>query len=315
MKHHGAIALALLLVVAGCGPSGGAKDAPVSPASAAGSETPRTRTEAQGGKLRIGAFNMEILGATKLARPHTLAVLAAIAASYDVLAIEEVGSNSSSASEATCRGILDGFVSEVNELAGPEVYAYLSGDQYAILYRRAEFEPPASSLYEGSQSFSYRPLTAYFKTRDGGFDFSMLCIHTSPGKAASEIPALRTAMAEVAARYAEADVVCLGDFNADGSYYAEGGGPYLAGFPEGDYITAIPNGADTTVAASSNTYDRIELSSSLATDYDNSWGVIDFGELYDLSACEGTANSAGTEAGVSDHYPVWAEFSTGKDSD
>ena len=148
-------------------------------------------------------------------------------------------------------------------------------------------------------------------------------------------------MDEVAASLSEPDVLCLGDFNADGSYYSETGSTetaaraafvsggaststsssgktssWLAGFSPDRYETLIPNGVDTTVASgTSYTYDRMEISAAMEGDYDGSWGVLKPGELWDLSACEGGKESSGGERSLSDHYPVWAEFSTTKDSD
>jgi deoxyribonuclease-1-like protein len=266
-------------------------------------------------KVRIGAFNIEIFGPTKVSRPNTLTVLAKIAATYDVLAIEEVGSNSSNALEATCTSVMDAYVTRINQIIGSDSYAYVRGNQYAIVYKKSEFQILGSGLYTGSQSFTYTPLTAYFKSTTCNFDFSMIVIHTSPSVATSEIPALKTAMSEIAILYSEPDVICLGDFNADGNYYNEGNGTELSGFSSPTYISVIPNSADTTVATSSNTYDRIELSSNMSSDFDLSFGIIQPGQIYDVSICEGTVTTSGTESALSDHYPVWAEFYTDKDTD
>jgi endonuclease/exonuclease/phosphatase family metal-dependent hydrolase len=143
----------------------------------------------------------------------------------------------------------------------------------------------------------------------------MITVHTRPSLAKAEIPYIAAAMDEVAAALGETDVLCAGDFNADGGYYDEGPGPELAGFPSARFVSVVPNDADTTVAAESLAYDRMELSASMAGDYAGSWGVIRPGGLYDLSACEGTGSSAGTERALSDHYPIWAEFSTTADRD
>lgn len=265
--------------------------------------------------LRIGSFNIEIFGPTKVSRANTLTTLARIASTFDVLAIQEVGSNGSSATESTCISVMDVYVGRINELVGADTYAYVRGNQYAIVYRKNEFSSVSSSLYSGTSSFTYTPLTAYFKSASGNFDFSMLVIHTSPSVANTEIPALKTAMAEVSALYSEPDVVCLGDFNADGSYYTEGTGTDLSGYDSPNYITVIPNSADTTVATSVNTYDRIQLSPSMASDYASRWGIIQIGQVYDVSQCEGTVTTAGTESALSDHYPVWGEFYIDMDKD
>ena len=172
------------------------------------------------------------------------------------------------------------------------------------------------ALYNGTNSFTYPPLAAKFSTVTGNFDFVLLTIHTSPGVAGLEIPRLRLAMEEMSNTYSEPDVICLGDFNADGTYFSPGlvGGD-LAGWPQPSYTTVIKNGADTTVSGNDFTYDRIQLSKSLAEDYWGTSGVFRFGKYYDMRICEGAPTQAGTEAALSDHYPVWADFKFDGDTD
>jgi len=317
------VVMAFALVFTGCSlfPDGqvAANLPPVDPGTGGGSvlpppippsADPGTRT----GPVKVGAFNIEIFGPTKAGRSVVLGVLAGIATTYDVLAIEEVGSNGIP-SDSTATAVMDTYIARINQIAGAGSYAYVRGNQYAIVYRRSEFTLDASSLYSGTQTFTYQPLTAHLKSTRGNFGFAMLVVHTSPSKALTEIPELKVAMSEVGALYKESDVMALGDFNADGSYYVEGSGSDLAGFEAPAYISAISNSADTTVAASVNTYDRIELSASMTSDYASSSGVINFGQVYDMTVCEGTALTAGTESAVSDHYPVWAEFYVDKDAD
>jgi len=231
-------------------------------------------------------------------------VLASVIARFDIVALQEVGSNYSASSDSTCVSILNTFVARVNELSSPVVYAYVRGNQYAIVYRTDTIRLIRSSLYSGTKKFAYMPMTAYFSALAGNFDFAMITIHTSPSVAVTEIPALKTAISEVSALYGEPDVICLGDYNADGAYYAEGKGLSLAGFD--GYITGIPNTADTTVAVSSNTYDRIEMTNSLKSDYTNVWDVLAFLDYYDVASCEGS---------ISDHYPVYCEYYVDRDAD
>jgi deoxyribonuclease-1-like protein len=291
--------------------------------------------------IRIGSYNMAMFGLSKEKRPATMEALARIGASFDLLAMQEVGSNGSSASDETCAEVMDAYLALVNEASGGDHYAYARGDQYAFLYRKDRLELKSSSPYSGPEPFTYRPLVAYFQVRGQPLDFAVITVHTRPSLAKREIPELAAAMDEVAASLSEPDVLCLGDFNAGGSYYSETGSTgtmaraafvsggaststsssgktstWLAGFSPDRYETLIPNGVDTTVASgTSYTYDRMEISAAMEGDYDGSWGVLKPGALWDLSACEGGKESSGGERSLSDHYPVWAEFSTVKDSD
>jgi hypothetical protein len=69
-------------------------------------------------KIRVGSYNMAVLGDTKTARGGTMDVLAKIAAGFDILAMQEVGSNGSTASDESCARAMDAFIVEADEAAG-----------------------------------------------------------------------------------------------------------------------------------------------------------------------------------------------------
>jgi len=121
------------------------------------------------------------------------------------------------------------------------------------------------------------------------------------------------AIQEAAKEYGDPDVICAGDYNGDLPYYEEGSGENLAGFD--GCITGIPNSADTNVVSSLKTYDRMEMTDSLDTDFTGSWGVFIISDYYDILHCEGTGKTQGMEAALSDHYPVWCSFYEDRDTD
>lgn len=107
----------------------------------------------------------------------------------------------------------------------------------------------------------------------------------------------------------------VGDFNADGSYFDEDAGwsSVLAQMPRYSLLTG--NDLDTTVAQSSNTYDRILATSSLAADSPSVYVMEQAMDLSDVKVqgCDqGYINEdvcAGTDwvevaKELSDHYPV-----------
>ena len=196
--------------------------------------------------LKIGSYNMKIFGPTKVSRINTLKVLAKIASNYDLLALQEIGSNNSNASDETCIESMDAYLEKINEVSGGDNYTYVRGNQYAFVYRKESIKNVYYSLYTETQTSSYQPLIVFFKAQQGNFDFSIISIHTSPDEAEKEIPALKIVMNEISSIYGDPDVICTGDFNADGSYYTEGNNGHLSGFPQNTYITVIPNSADTT---------------------------------------------------------------------
>jgi len=267
------------------------------------------------GTIKIGSFNIEIFGTTKISRANVLYTLAHIATRYDIIAIQEVGSNGTP-TETTATTVMNTYIAKINEIAGAGAYSYVRGHQYAFVYKNSVITKKASQLYSGSKTFTYPPLAGNFSVKNGTFDFAMLTIHTSPTVATTEIPALTTAMSEVRTLYSEQDVICLGDYNADGSYYSPGSsGGDLAGFASSTYITVIKNGTDTTVSPNNSyTYDRMQLFTASAEDYAGVKGVLKFSDYYNISTLEGTTTTAGTEGALSDHYPIWAEFYVGRDT-
>ena len=267
------------------------------------------------GTIKIASFNIQIFGSTKVARANVLYTLAHIATRYDIIAIQEVGSNGTP-SESTATTVMDTYIAKINSIAGAGAYSYVRGHQYAFVYKNATITKKASQLYSGSKTFTYTPLVGNFAVKSGNFDFAMLTIHTSPTVATTEIPALTTAMADVRTLYSEQDVICLGDYNADGSYYSPGSsGGDLAGFSSSTYVTVIKNGTDTTVSPNNSyTYDRMQLYTASSEDYTGTKGVLKFASYYTISNLEGTDTTAGTEGALSDHYPIWAEFYSGRDT-
>jgi hypothetical protein len=226
---------------------------------------------------------------------------------------------------------MNGYVARVNELVAqynPEMgpYAYVREHQFAFVYRTAVVSCEGATAYGSlgnignedpkDEKFSYRPLAAKFTSHAGDFEFGLMTVHTSPASKAkntAEVESIPDALDEMATYYSVDKVGCLGDFNADGTYYSPGtvAQGWLNGFPTSKWFTLIPNGTKTTVAASNKfTYDRIQLSHPFAEHFTGNWGVVRFSEYYDVTQCEGPTTTVGTEGALSDHYPVWAEFYT-----
>ncbi|MFA6857367.1 MAG: hypothetical protein WCR31_09175 [Treponema sp.] len=264
-------------------------------------------------KITIGSFNIQIFDVQKVKREETLHVLAETAAHFDILAVQEVGSNGSKATDDECNLVMKTYTAEINTVEGTDVYDFIHENQYGIIYRTDKVQLQKWAPYSGSIHLTYTPLTAYFKATKGNFDFCLITVHTRPTAAKTEIPELKTVMQEVSKEYGDPDVICAGDYNGDIPYYEEGSGENLTGFD--GYITGIPNSADTNVASSSKTYDRMEMTPSLNTDFTGSWGVFIISDYYDVSHCEGTKKTRGTEAALSDHYPVWCSFYEDRDTD
>ena len=171
----------------------------------------------------------------------------------------------------------------------------------------------SSVIYGGSYTyddsvldlFHREPLLASFSTVNGTFDFVLATIHTDPDEATEEIDSLPLVIENAKDHFqGELDVIVLGDLNADCSYFDED--DMTCPLRNSAYTWLISNDMDTNLAATSCTYDRIVITKDTVSEYMNVAGVYRFDQVEGLSEEEAKD--------VSDHYPVWAEFSIDDES-
>jgi endonuclease/exonuclease/phosphatase family metal-dependent hydrolase len=272
-------------------------------------------TDAESGRVRVLSFNIKFFGQSKMAKDRVSAILTDIVSHADITAVQEVRSADIAPVEQFM-AMLRESGGEVAGLPSPEKYGYVLGplegrssykERYWIIYDKTKLTVLAEDAYfDPEDKFERNPLAVHFQTGDR-LDFILINNHIKPGNAKAEIESLPDVAAYYQELWGERDVFVVGDFNADGQYYDES--HLLTVFPEDAYRIVITNDYDTTVAASDNTYDRFVITNEAVEDFTGNSGVIRFDELYDFDGV-GIAPNA-----VSDHYPVWAEFYTGHDTD
>ena len=251
--------------------------------------------------LRIGAFNIQVFGKSKVSKPNVMDVLAKIIRTYDVMAIQEIRDKSQTA--------LPKLVELVN--ANGTQYAYIVGErlgrtsskeQYAYIYNSQTVKlngtPETYPEPNGTDPFHREPYIASFEVLNGCFDVTLIVIHTDPDEATEEINALDAVVKYTQNKYPdEEDFIVMGDLNADCSYFDEDSNSTMMG---SDYFWCINNSIDTTTSATNCTYDRIIITTPAVTDYTGDSGVFRYDMIYNLTEEETKA--------VSDHYPIYAEF-------
>jgi len=258
--------------------------------------------------IKIASFNIQIFGQTKASKQEVMDILVQIIREFDIVAIQEIRDISGTAIIALKDEVnADGRAYDV--LVGPRVGRTSSKEQYAYMYDTRTIEALSNSYtYDDiGDLFEREPFAAQFRVKSGTFDFVLINIHTKPGDATAEIELLVDVIAGVPSHIDEPDIICLGDFNADGSYLDENRSKTI--FPSDQYNWLIDNSNDTTVAASDNTYDRIVTTLSINEDFVGTVEVYRFDQVYDFSL------STLEPDDVSDHYPIWIEFYTDKDLD
>jgi endonuclease/exonuclease/phosphatase family metal-dependent hydrolase len=158
---------------------------------------------------------------------------------------------------------------------------------------------------DSNDIFEREPYVAKFKPKNGNFDFVLITIHADPDTANQEISDLTTVVGDSKSKYqGEGDFIIMGDLNADCSYFNENSQTQLR---SSDYYWVINNTIDSTTKSTDCTYDRIIITSPAITDYTRNSGVFRFDETYNLNY-DSTIE-------VSDHYPVYAEFWSNRDTD
>jgi endonuclease/exonuclease/phosphatase family metal-dependent hydrolase len=250
--------------------------------------------------IRIMSYNMQIFGVSKMNKPDVVATLLDIVDDADVIAIQEVRS----ASPAPVEEFMARLPLHYDYVLGPREGRSSSKEQFWLIYDTRKIALLGTENYaDPDDAFERSPFAVHLRCIGGEnaegtmpFDFIIVNNHLKPGDVHAEIALLPAIGGSLTETWQEADVIYLGDFNSDGNYYDEA---HLGNiFPQAAYTSIIGNEADTTTASSSNTYDRIIMSNSAKEDWTGNWGV----EII-------------AQPGVSDHYPVWAEFYTDRDRD
>ncbi len=259
-----------------------------------------------GGTMTIASFNIQVFGSAKAGKAGVMDVLAAIVRRYDIVAVQEIKDISGetplafldliNSKEGSHYGVLlsDRTGKEFDDTSSQEQYAYyFNMDTVRVIGEDVLFDDSASDL------FQREPYLARFRAAHGSFTFVLLNMHTKPDPVvtAEEIDAMHDVIAWAKTVYDEEDdFIIAGDLNASCSAASP---EELDSLPirGAEYMWIVPDDADTSVADSQCAYDRIIITADTEENYTGSWGV----------------DNSFTDDDVSDHWPVWAEFHTGKD--
>jgi len=245
--------------------------------------------------IKVMSFNIQIFGASKMAKPEVVRILVDLVSQADIIAVQEVRSQSIEPVERFM-ALLPAYYDYV---IGPRQGRTSSKEQYWIIYNSQLFTvAEMDSWLDEHDIFERSPYAVYFKTK-GKLDFILINNHIQPSAAEKEIRALPKVATYYMDLWSDPDVMIVGDLNADGNYFNKKLLDSI--FPEADYKIIFTD-EDTTLAASHNTYDRFIITSSLCDYFTGNFGVIRFDEIYNFEELSISPKQ------VSDHYPIWAEF-------
>jgi len=275
-----------------------------------GSGSPGERSAQQGGLappvpsgrsvLLIGSFNANPLDASKLAHPARLAALVQLLRRFDVVALQNI--------QLQAAGLLGQLRDHLN-VAGRYYEVAFAPDSFlqpgrpfsAFLYDRATVEIDLAKLYwvEDLQGrLEDRPLVGTFRARgphpSQAFTFTLVSVYIRPDRAKEELPLVEQVYRTVRKNSpGEDDILLAGTLQADQEHLRQWEtNLHLIGA-----VAPTPSGA----AGETLWMDNILFSRRATVEYTGRSGLVDLVRELGLSVQEAME--------LSDHWPIWAEFS------
>lgn len=249
--------------------------------------------------LRVASFNIQAFGPEKAKDANVMKYLAQIAREFDVVAIQELRGNDDL--------VLRTFVDTVN--AEGRNYALVASEpigrnryfeRYAFLFDRD------TVILDGSHSYTVQdpddvlhrePFVGWFRSAtvesDQAFTFSLVNVHLDSRQPDREVAYLAQLFRAIRSDgRGEDDVLIAGDFNA--------GPEQLRQLQNHAGLTCLITNSPTNVRFTQQ-YDNLLVDPLASTEFTGRSGVYDFLKVFNLTIDQATT--------ISDHLPVWADFS------
>lgn len=251
--------------------------------------------------LVIASFNANPLDAGKLAQPARLAALVQLLRRFDVVALQNIQLPTVSPL-IQLRDQLNVTGGRYYELAlGPESFTQGGKPISAFLYDRAMVEIDLAKVYwvEDPQGrLSDRPLAAAFRARGPhaslAFTFNLVSIYIRPDRAREELPLVEEVYRTVRKNSAgEDDILLLGTFHADQERVNQWAQRLQLTWAAAPSASLSGTGIFLT--------DNILFPLPATVEYTGRSGMVDLVRELGLSGQEAME--------LSDHWPIWAEFS------
>ncbi len=271
--------------------------------------------------IKIASFNIEIFGDSKSRKEPVMKLLGEIIRQFDVVAIQEIRTQD----DYFIQKFLRNYVNQPGKtLYDARVSRRLgrtsSTEQYAFVFNTATINIHPQVVFEmqdTSDALHREPYVAMFQTKlarpDQAFTFMLMNTHIDPDEVPQELDALYGAYQAVQRMpiggQTEDDVILLGDFNTA----VPAAGPRTPGvssrtlLPTDLYALSRLPGIyplikdEATNTVGNRLHDNLLISRLATTEFTGRSGVFDFPGIYGLSKENAEE--------VSDHLPVWGEFS------
>jgi len=249
--------------------------------------------------VRIAAFHLSQLDEHKLANRHVSDAVVKAIAGFDVVAVQDVRGRN--------QGVLVGLVERINATGRqydfavcPSVYRDNIEQHSAYVFDRATIEVDRTTVHSVKDAvgrFRHKPLVAAFRVRGPSpreaFTFTLINVHTDLDRAAAELDLLDDVYRAVRDDGRnEDDVILLGDLSADPTSF----GPLAQLLNITWAVSSMPTTTRGTALVDNLLFDR-----QATIEFTGRSGVLDIMRELGLTMAEALE--------VSEHLPVWAEFS------
>ncbi|NXX99023.1 DNSL2 protein, partial [Centropus bengalensis] len=219
--------------------------------------------------LRVGAFNIQAFGDSKMSNVEVAGIIVRILSRYDVVLVQEVRDSDLSA--------VTQLMEQLNRYE--RGWGWKGSDPQDV-FSREPFILRVSAPHSKAEQFVLVPL------------------HSAPHDAVAEIDALYDVYLAIVSKWGTDNIMFLGDFNADCAYVQPSDWPAIRLRSSELFKWLLPDSSDTTVGKSDCAYDRIVVCGSKLrrSVVPSSAAIYNFQRAFQLEQDEALA--------VSDHYPV-----------
>lgn len=251
--------------------------------------------------LRVGAWNVQRLGQTKMGKPEVVSNMVQVLRRYDIVAVLEVRDVSEETPVLLLDALNSGLSDQYSLSLSARVGRSSQKEQYAIYYKPSRVTLVSTYQYPDTpDAFEYDPYGVVFRDSNE-LTFGMVSIHTKPTDAVTEIDALVDVYDDFRSLPGGVDdVLILGDFNAGCDYVTSNDWANIRLRSQGSrFKWLITDHVDTTVKGTTCPYDRIVVSGSSLQNVVYSGSA----EPYYFDEELGLTDQTLIED-ISDHYPV-----------
>ncbi|KFP46154.1 Deoxyribonuclease-1-like 2, partial [Cathartes aura] len=199
--------------------------------------------------LRVGAFNIQAFGDTKMSNEGVAGIIVSILCRYDVVLVQEVRDSDLSA----VTQLMEQLNSVSTYLYDYEISGPLGRDNYKemylFIYRTDVVSVVDTYQYEDPQDvFSREPFILRISApRTKAEEFVLVPLHSAPHDAVAEIDALYDVYLAIVSKWGTDNIMFLGDFNADCTYVQPSDWSAIRLRTSDIFKWLLPDGTDTTV--------------------------------------------------------------------